>query len=163
VSARGRPRPGRLPRESLAEREDAVRELCFCLLYDLCAWLCGARRPIPPEVHEYRLAAVRQLAEARERLRHYLHPELLEHLESALHPFFVAGAALSVELGEAAPLEALGLDRGGRVRAEIRFSEQSSLIDRFGRHHPLPRCEWALEAWLSDDLKRVENACLRLA
>jgi hypothetical protein len=70
---------------------------------------------------------------------------------------------LSVELGEAAPLEALGLDRGERVRAEIRFSEQSSLIDRFGRHHPLPGREWTLEAWLSDDLKRVENACLRLA
>ena len=163
MSARGRPRPGRLPRESLEEREDAVREVCFCLLYDLCAWLCGARGPIPPEVHEYRLAAVRQLADAGERLRHYLRPELLEHWEAALRPFFDAGAALSVELGEAAPLEALGLDKGGGVRAEIRFSEQSSLIDRFGRRHPLPRREWALEAWLSEDLKRVENGCLRLA
>jgi hypothetical protein len=163
MSSRGRPRPAHTARRSLEEGEDALREICFCLLYDLCAWLSGTRRPIPPEVHEYRLAAVRQLADARERLRHYLDPELLDHWEAALRPFFDAGAVLSLELGEAAPLEAMGLDQGGEVRAEVRFSEQSSVIDRFGRRHPLPRREWALEAWLSNDLKRVQNACLRPA
>ena len=163
MSSRGRPRQGQVPRKSLDEREDALREICFCLLYDLCAWLSGTPRPIPPEVHEYRLAAVRQHADARERLRHYLDPELLDHWEAALRPFFEAAAFLSLELGEAAPLEAMGLDQGGEVRAEVRFSEQSSVIDRFGRRHPLPRREWALEAWLSNDLKRVQNACLRPA
>lgn len=155
MSARGR------PRESRAEREDALREVCFCLLYDLCAWLSGARRPVPPEVREYRLAAVRQLPDARERLQNYVRRELLEQWETALRPFFDANAALSLVLGEAAPLEALGLDGGRAVQAEVRFSEESTLIDRFGRRHPLPRREWTLRAWLSDDLKRVENACLR--
>jgi hypothetical protein len=163
VSFKGRPRPGHIPRKSLEEREDALREICFCLLYDLCAWLSRGPQPIPPEVHEYRLAAVRQLADARERLRHYLDPELLDHWEAALRPFFDTAAFLSLELGEAAPLEAVGLDEAGEVRAEVRFSEQSSVIDRFGRRHPLPRREWALEAWLSNDLKRVQNACLRPA
>jgi hypothetical protein len=163
VSARERPRPGHLPRKSLEEREDTLREVCFCLLYDLCAWLSGARRAVPPEVNEYRLASVRQFADARERLRHYLHPDLLEHWDVALRPFFDAGASLSLELGEAAPLEALGLEEGGGVRAQIRFSEQSSVIDRFDRRHPLPRREWVMEAWLSRDLERIENACLRPA
>jgi hypothetical protein len=60
-----------------------------------------------------------------------------------------------------APLTAVGLDAGGEVRAELRFSEQSSSVDRFGERHPLPRREWVLEVWLSPDLQRVENACLR--
>ena len=145
-------------------REEALRGLCFCLLYDLCAWLARARRPIPAEVREYRLKAARHLPDPSDRMRRYLDPALLELWERALAPFFDSGASLSLELGEAAPLGAEGLEeRNGEVRAELRFSERSSLVDGQGRRHPLPRRDWVLEAWVSSDLERVENACLRPA
>jgi hypothetical protein len=146
---------------SREDREDATRDICFCLLYDLCAWLARSRQAVPPEVGEYRLEAVRQLTDARQRLRRYLNPALLDLWEDALQPFFDADASLTTELGDVAPLTAVGLDAGGEVRAELRFSEQSSSVDRFGERHPLPRREWVLEVWLSPDLQRVENACLR--
>jgi hypothetical protein len=146
---------------SREDREDATRDICFCLLYDFCAWLAGSRQAVPPEVGEYRQEAVRQLTDARQRLRRYLNPALLDLWEDALQPFFEADASITMEVGEVAPLTALGLDAGGEVRSELRFSEQSTLVDRFGGRHPLPRREWALEVWLSPDLRRVENACLR--
>jgi hypothetical protein len=159
-----RQRSRRLGRAEVEEREEALRGLCFCLLYDLCAWLARARRPIPPEVREYRLGAVRQLTDARERLRHYLNPSLLDLWDETLVPFFKSGASLSLELGEAAPLGADGLEKEGvEVRAELRFSERSSLIDARGRRHPLPRRDWVLEARVSSDLNLVENAWLRPA
>jgi hypothetical protein len=159
---------GRRSRQALQaateEREEALRGLCFCLLYDLCAWLTRARRPIPADVREYRLQAPRHLAEPLDRMRLYLNPELLALWEGALAPFIDSGASLSLELGEAAPLGAEGLVRGdGGVRAELRFSEQSSLVEEQGRRHPLPRRNWVLEARVSSDLDRVENACLRPA
>jgi hypothetical protein len=154
-------RPGGPRWASREEREDATRDICFCLLYDLCAWLAQSRQAIPPEVGEYRQEAVRQLTDAGQRLRRYLNPALLDLWEEALQPFFDADASLTMELGEVAPLTAGGLDAEGEVRAELRFSEQSSVVDRFGERHPLPRREWALEVWLSPDLRRVENACLR--
>lgn len=159
-----RKRSRRLDRGEVEEREEALRGLCFCLLYDLCAWLADARHPIPPEVREYRLGAVRQLTDARDRLGRYLNPSLLDLWEEALSPFFESGASLSLELGEAAPLGAEGLEEEGvQVRAELRFSERSSVIDARGRGHPLPRRDWLLEAWVSPDLNLVENAWLRPA
>jgi hypothetical protein len=156
--------PRQLARAAREEREEALRGLCFCLLYDLCAWLARARRPIPTEVQEYRLEAARHLADPGDRMRHYVHPALLDLWDRTLAPFFDSGASLALELGEAAPLGAAGLDQKGReVRAELRFSERSSLVDEQGRRHPLPRREWVLEAWVSSDLERVENACLRPA
>jgi hypothetical protein len=153
-------RPGG-PQRSGEDREDAARDICFCLLYDLCAWLAQSRQAVPPEVGEYRQDVVRQLTDAGQRLRRYLNPALLDLWEEVLQPFFDADASLSTELDTVAPLTALGLEAGGEVRAELRFSEHSSVVDRFGDRHPLPRREWALEAWLSPDLRRVENACLR--
>ena len=151
-------------RAATEEREEALRGLCFCLLYDLCAWLTRARRPIPADVREYRLQAPRHLADPVARMRLYLNPELLALWERAVAPFIDSGVSLSLELGEAAPLEGEGLERGnGGVRAELRFSEQSSLVDDQGRRHPLPRRNWVLEAWVSSDLDQVENACLRPA
>jgi hypothetical protein len=161
MTAGGRLRAG--PQSASREdREDATRDICFCLLYDLCAWLAQSRQAVPPEVGEYRQETARQLTDARQRLRRYLDPALLDLWEEALRPFFETHASLTAELGEVAPLTALGLEAGGEVRAELRFSEQSCLVDRFGGRHPLPRREWALEAWLSPDLLRVENACLRV-
>jgi hypothetical protein len=151
-------------RAAIEEREEALRGLCFCVLYDLCAWLTRARRPVPAGVREYRLQAPRRLAEPVDRMRLYLNPELLALWERALAPFIDSGASLSLELGEAAPLGAEGLEGGdGEVRAELRFSERSSLVDEQGRRHPLARRNWVLEAWVSSDLERVENACLRPA
>src|SRR5205823_4727387 len=112
-------------RAATEEREEALRGLCFCLLYDLCAWLTRARRPIPADVREYRLQAPRHLADPVARMRLYLNPELLALWERALAPFIDSGVSLSLELGEAAPLGGEGLERGdGGVRAELRFSEQ---------------------------------------
>jgi hypothetical protein len=145
-------------------REEALRGLCFCLLYDLCAWLGRAQRPVPEGVREYRLEEVRELADPAQRLRRYLDPALAEGWELALAPFFRSGASLALELGDAAPLGAEGLgEEGVQVRAELRFSERSNLLDGRGRHHPLPRRDWVLDAWLSPGLDRVENACLRPA
>jgi hypothetical protein len=146
---------------ALEERQDALRGVCFCLLYDLCAWVARAHRPVPVEVREYRLDGIRDLPDPPERLRHYLNPDLLSSWEAALRPFFEAGAALLLEVGEAAPLGAEGLHEDGDVRAELRFSERSSLIDSREGRHPLPRRQWLLELWLSADLKRVERARLR--
>jgi hypothetical protein len=163
LTARGR-RSRQADRAVIEEREEALRGLCFCLLYDLCAWLTRARRPVPAEVREYRLPAPRHLPDPLDRMRLYLNRELLVLWEQALAPFFASGASLSLELGEAAPLRAEGLEGGGgEVRAELRFSERSSLVDERGRRHPLPLRNWVLEAWVSSDLERVENACLRPA
>jgi hypothetical protein len=154
----------RIARTALEEREEALRGLCFCLLYDLFAWLVGAQRPVPDEVLEYRVEAARGEADPGQRLRRYLDPALADHWERALAPFFESGASLSMELGETAPLGAEGLrQREGEVRVELRFSEQSSLLDGLGRPHPLPRRDWVLEAWVSSGLDRVENARLRPA
>jgi hypothetical protein len=163
LTPRGR-RSRRADRAAIEEREEALRGLCFCLLYDLCAWLTGARRPVPAEVREYRLPAPRHLPDPADRMRLYLNRELLALWEQALAPFFGSGASLSLELGEAAPLRAEGLDgRDGGVRAELRFSERSSLVGERGRRYPLPLRNWVLEAWVSSDLEWVENACLRPA
>jgi hypothetical protein len=158
----GRRQRGRLARAALEEREETLRGLCFCLLYDLSAWLARTRRPVPHDLREYRLERARRLADPGARLRQYLDPALVEHWEQALDPFFRSGASLSIELGEVAPLEAKGLDHGDReVRAEIRFSERSSLVDAAGGRHPLPKRSWLLEAGVSPELTLVENAWLR--
>jgi hypothetical protein len=159
---------GRRSRQALRaaneEREEALRGLCFCLLYDLCAWLTRARRPVPADVREYRLHAPRHVTEPADRMRLYVDTGLLALWERALAPFLDSGASLSLELGEAAPLGAEGLEGGDAgVHAELRFSERSSLVDEQGRRHPLPRRDWVLEAWVSSDLERIEDACLRPA
>ena len=155
---------GRLRRQAAEEREEALRGLCFCLIYDLCAWLARTHRPVPADVQEYSLDAARRLAHPRERLQVYLDQALLQHWDAALSPYLASGALLNLELGEAAPLGAEGLDSVGRgVRAELRFSERSSLVRPGGDRHPLPRRDWVLEVWASPDLARVENARLRPA
>jgi hypothetical protein len=156
--------PRRTAQSALEEREEALRGLCFCLLYDLCAWLTGSRRPVPDEVRGYKLNEARREADPSLRLRHYLDPELMDHWELALRPFFESGARLFMELDKPAPLGAEGLRRpAGEVRAELSFSERSTLVDWLGRPHPLPRRSWVLEASVSSGVDRVENACLRLA
>lgn len=155
-------RRGRLARAALEEREETLRGLCFCLIYDLSAWLARTRRPVPRDLREYRLESARRLADPGARLCQYIDPALVEHWEQALDPFFRSGASLSIELGEVAPLEAEGLERGDReVRAELRFSERSSLVDAAGGRHPLPRRDWLLEARVSPDLTLVQNAWIR--
>ena len=159
---RAREGGGRRRQKLAEEREEALRGLCFCLIYDLCAWLAQARRPVPADVEEYSLDSARRLPDPRERLRLYLDEGLLAHWDAALAPYFDSGASLALEVGEAAPLGADGLDSADReVRAELRFSERSSLVDAAGQRHPLPRRDWVLEAWTSADLARIVNARLR--
>jgi hypothetical protein len=47
---------------------EAMRGICFCLLYDLCCWLASVRRPVPGDVEEYTLNALREIGDPRERL-----------------------------------------------------------------------------------------------
>ncbi|MBO0685730.1 MAG: hypothetical protein J2P45_21450, partial [Candidatus Dormibacteraeota bacterium] len=54
-----------------ADRMEAVRSMCFCLLYDLCCWLAGALEPVPDETGEYSLTWLRRTADPRERLAAY--------------------------------------------------------------------------------------------
>jgi hypothetical protein len=159
---RGPRQRGRLARAVVEEREETLRGLCFCLIYDLSAWLARAQRPVPRDLREYRLERARPLADPGARLCQYIDPALIEHWEQALDPFFRSGASLSIELGEVAPLGAESLEHGDReVRAEIRFSERSILVDAAGGRHQLPRRDWLLEARVSPDLSLVENAWLR--
>lgn len=145
-------------------RIDAMRGICFCLLYDLCCWLAAVRRPVPEDVDEYTLAALREDDDPRQRLGRYVNPALLERWERALEPFFSSGATLEPELGEAGSFQERGRDPDGRVRCELRFGNRSSILDRHRRRHQVPPLDWVLTVWLSPELGGyVENATLRRA
>jgi hypothetical protein len=150
-------------RRRLEERLDAVRGTCFCLLYDLTGWLAGGRRKVPIQVREYRLAHLRDLPDPRERMGRYVDATLLQAWEDALRPFFRGGAALLPQLGDTAPLWVEGLDGKGQVRAEVRFTNRSSVVDLRDRRHSLSEQEWRLEVALSPELDHVEDARLRPA
>lgn len=145
-------------------RAEALRGVCFCLLYDLCCWLAGVQRPVPAEVDEYSLAALREMADPRLRLSRYVNPAQLQSWAWALQPFFESGATLEPELGEAGSFQELGRDDEGRLRAELRFSNRSHVLDRDGQRLPLPLDDWVLGVLLSPDLGGyVESAIIRRA
>jgi hypothetical protein len=146
-----------------ADRLETLRGMCFCLLYDLCCWLAMAEEPVPDETTEYSLTSLRTIEDPRRRLAGYVNEALLASWERALEPFFVCGATLDPELGESGPLSHDGLDDGGRVLAELRFTNLSRVRDGDGRPHPLPPQDWVLNAWLSPDLSRVESATVTRA
>jgi hypothetical protein len=146
-----------------ADRLQALRGVCFCLLYDLCCWLAGAEEPVPDETTEYALTPLRAIEEPRRRLGGYASQALLVSWERALEPFFASGATLDPELGESGPLRHEGLDDGGRVLAELRFTNRSRVRDDAGRSYQLPAQDWVLSVWLSPDLSRVESATLARA
>ncbi len=143
---------------------DAMRGICFCLLYDLCCWLASVRRPVSGDVEEYALSSLREIGDPRQRLARYVNPALLQSWEHALQPFFASGATLDPELGEAGSFLERGRDAAGRLRAELRFSNRSSVLDQGQRQVPLPVHEWILTVLLSSDLGGfVENATIRRA
>jgi hypothetical protein len=137
--------------------------MCFCLLYDLCCWLANAVEAVPDDTTEYSLSSLRAIEEPRRRLGGYVSQALLVSWEHALEPFFGAGATLDPELGESGPLRQEGLQEGGRVLAELRFTNRSRVIDVGGQAHQLPPEDWVLNVWLSPDLSRVESATLARA
>jgi len=143
-----------------ADRLETLRGLCFCLLYDLCCWLAYAVEPVPDDTAEYSLASLRAIEEPRRRLGGYVSQALLASWERALEPFFAAGTTLDPELGESGPLRHEGLQEGGRVLAELRFTNRSRVVDESGQAHQLPSQDWVLNVWLSPDLSRVESATL---
>jgi hypothetical protein len=134
--------------------------MCFCLLYDLCCWLAQAEEPVPDDTAEYSLTSLRAIEDPRRRLGGYVSEALLAAWERALEPFFAGGASLDPELGESGPMRQEGLDDGGRVLAELRFTNRSRVRDEAGRPHQLPAQDWVLNVWLSPDLSRVESATL---
>jgi hypothetical protein len=146
-----------------ADRLETLRGMCFCLLYDLCCWLALAQEPVSDDTTEYSLTRLRAIEDPRQRLAGYVSQALLASWEHALEPFFDAGATLDPELGESGPLRHEGLDDGGRVLAELRFTNQSRVRDGAGRPHGLPPLDWVLSVWLSSDLSRVESATLTRA
>jgi hypothetical protein len=146
-----------------ADRLETLRGICFCLLYDLCCWLALAEEPVPDDTTEYLLTSLRAIEDPRRRLAGYVSQALLASWERVLEPFFDAGASLDPELGESGPLRYEGLDDGGRVLAELRFTNQSRVRDGAGRPRGLPPQDWVLNVWLSPDLSRVESATLTRA
>ena len=143
---------------------EATRGICFCLLYDLCCWLASVRRPVPGDVEEYTLGALREIADPRQRLGRYVNGTLLMSWERALEPFFESGATLEPELGEAGSFQDRGRDAAGRLRAELRFGNRSSVVDRTQRRHVLQPHDWMLTVLLSPELGGyVENATIRPA
>ena len=145
---------------AIPDRLESLRGLCFCLLYDLCCWLAAAHQPVPDDAVEYALGRLREVPDPRARLGAYVGARLLASWDRALQPFFLLGAALEPELGEAGPLHQTGLERGGPIRAELRFRSRSRVRDRRGRAHDLTPRDWVLTIWLSPGLDRVESAAL---
>ncbi|TMC07067.1 MAG: hypothetical protein E6J41_17000 [Chloroflexi bacterium] len=143
---------------------EAMRGVCFCLLYDLCCWLASVRRPVPTDVEEYTLGTLREIGDPRQRLGRYVNGSLLLSWEQALEPFFGSGATLEPELGEAGSFQERGRDAAGRMRAELRFGNRSSVLDRSQRRHQLQTNDWILTVLLSPELGGfVENATIRRA
>lgn len=141
---------------------EAMRGICFCLLYDLCCWLAAVRRPVPEDVDEYTLSALREVPDPRQRLARYVNPALLQSWGRALEPFFASGSTLEPELGESGSFQERGTDADGRLLAELTFGNRSSVLDRSQRRHQLPMHDWALTVWLSPELGGyVENARIR--
>jgi hypothetical protein len=145
-------------------RPEAMRGICFCLLYDLCCWLAAVRRPVPDDVDEYTLVALREIGDPRLRLSRYVSPALLDSWERVLQPFFQSGLTLEPELGESGSFQERGRDAAGRLQAELQFGNRSSVLDRGQRRHQLPPHDWVLTVWLSAELGGyVENATIRRA
>ena len=143
---------------------EAMRGVCFCLLYDLCCWLASVRRPVPADVQEYTLVTLREIGDPRQRLGRYVNGTLLMSWERALEPFFESGATLEPELGEAGSFQERGRDAAGRLRAELRFGNRSSVLDRSQRRHQLQTQDWMLTVLLSAEQGGyVENATIRRA
>jgi len=143
---------------------EAMRGICFCLLYDLCCWLASVRRPVPVDVEEYTLVALREIGDPRQRLGRYVNGTLLLSWERVLEPFFESGATLEPELGEAGSFQERGRDAAGRLRAELRFGNRSSVLDRSQRRHQLEPQDWMLTVLLSAEQGGyVENATIRRA
>jgi hypothetical protein len=146
------------------DRLESLRGLCFCLLYDLCCWLAAVRRPVPDDVDEYTLVALREIGDPRLRLSRYVSPALLDSWERVLQPFFQSGLTLEPELGESGSFQERGRDAAGRIQAELQFGNRSSVLDRGQRRHQLPPHDWVLTVWLSAELGGyVENATIRRA
>jgi hypothetical protein len=150
-----------LPPEELAQRLELLRGLCFCVLYDLCCWLAGARQEIPSATKEYTQTHLRSIADPRQRLQYYVNPQLLAVWEQALQPFFASGLRLAPELGDSATLREEGLEHGEPVRVELRFNNRSSLLAAGQPRQQLPRGEWVLTMWVAADLTRVDDATIR--
>ena len=110
------------------DRLEALRGMCFCLLYDLCCWLAQVVEPVPDDTTEYSLTSLRAIDDPRRRLGGYVNQAVLASWEHALEPFFAGGATLDPELGESGPMRQEGLDDGGKIgRASCRERVVSSV------------------------------------
>ena len=143
-----------------AVQSDLVAALCYCLLYDLCAWLAGSRSPGPADVREYRRDELRPLPDPRDRLCRYLAPQLLQTWECALAPFFAAGGLLVPRLRETGTLELLDPKRDGAPQVRLRFSESGCLLGRGGAQAERPAREWLLTVAGSPDRLQIQAARL---
>ncbi|HEX4213334.1 MAG TPA: hypothetical protein VIA06_08435 [Candidatus Dormibacteraeota bacterium] len=135
--------------------------ICFCVLYDLCCWLAEARQPVPANVQKYSLTHLKAIPDPRQRLQYYVNPMVLASWDQVLQPFFATDLRLAPELGDSASLTEEGLDKGDAVRVEMRFQNRCSVAIPGNARKPLPRGEWVMTLWISDDLTRVDDVVLR--
>lgn len=145
----------------LGKQLEVLGGICFCVLYDLCCWLAEARQPVPDNVAKYSLAHLKSIPDPRQRLQYYVNPMVLASWDQVLQPFFATELRLAPELGDSASLTEEGLDRGAPVRVEMRFQNRCSVAVPGSARKPLPRGEWVMTLWVSDDLTRVDDVVLR--
>jgi len=151
-------------RDQLRERQiERVHTLTYALLLDLVAWFADLREPVDERLFpEYRLpAAIRGLADPRDRLASYCSGRLLAAWGPARRRWLEHGARLRPDLGPSGTLEIEGLDGGRRPLAVARFRDRSVVESDAGRRY-LGR-DWVVTERLAADLSRIENAAFRLA
>ena len=87
----------------------------------------------------------------------YLDPEAERGLKVAIRPLLEDGFTYRLEWGEQLSTNAWGLEEGTTIRVEMRLSNRSRPIDRFGRPLPEENDHWKIRAWLDPNADRVET------
>ncbi|MDQ6900422.1 MAG: hypothetical protein M3072_13095 [Candidatus Dormibacteraeota bacterium] len=156
----GRQSPGGGQTRDACRTEPVAAGLCYCLLYDLCAWLAGSHAPVPVEVREYRQEDLQFLPDPLDRLRRYLAPQLLQAWERALAPFFAAGGSLVPRLQDTASLDLISPTRDGQVQVRLKFSESGWLLGRGAGRVERPARQWLLNVTALPDQLQIQAARL---
>jgi hypothetical protein len=138
---------------------EKVRRLVETLMFDLAAWLSGARHPVTPELCPgYVFDELRVLLSPRERMLHYLSEPLLDSWGQVMDRWLASGLRLQPSFGDRVELEIDGLGGLDLVKASFRFTNQSIVLVEGRREY----CDsqWLVTLEISTSLKRIENCRL---
>lgn len=150
------------PDQQREQQIEHVHSLTYALLLDLVAWFLDLREPVNESLFpEYRLAAVKDLADPRDRLSSYCSPRLLAAWEPVRNRWLERGIRVKPDFGTTATLQIEGLDGQDQPRAVARFTDRS-VIER-GAQRQYNSRDWVLTTWFRTDLSRIEDATFRPA